>query len=74
MDITTRLTRDMAELGQKLNKFHKFYYALKEACWIEIGLSPNHIMLKTYKEYRISEAEYKCWQKVKKLIDDFEMP
>lgn len=75
MDIVTRLVADISELGRKLRKFYEFYYALKEASSVPIKnyLNP-YSMPDNITEYRISEDEYKCWQRVKSLISNFEVP
>lgn len=74
MDIASQLARDVAELARRLRAFHDFYYALIEAKQISLNLNPKLSSVDTIEVMSVDKAEWDRWQKIKSIINAFEVP
>lgn len=73
MDKVAQLTTtDVSELAKRLALFYGFYYDLIEAKQIYLNLDtiPND----TVDVIQVDKAEWGRWQKIKSIINNFEIP
>lgn len=67
-----QLAKDVIELSNRLRKFYEFYYALIEAKYISLNIT-DFKHQDTIEVIQVDKAEWDRWQKVKNIINDFEV-
>lgn len=70
--MTNELIADLRKAGQIIKQYQEFYHSLKDTAYRPLNVS-NNPMQDSIEFYKIDKDEYEIYQKLKQIINAFEV-